>query len=465
MIDNDAIVHKYCHYTGANNDDESSFSGDDSDNGNDASAIVGIGAVANGNSNHNPIADSDDETLSVRSHTTDEAIVEAIVVVNDAFDVDDPNASVPNASDPDASDPNTSDPEATDPDATGTNATEINSKDGQKMADEDKICSEVVPTNLRRSTRKVRCIQKSTNDEEGTLLEDLDADFQHKMISPLKRKPKDKTMDRCFAKRQGETVLKKQLDKKDNIPSFFRHWGKLLQDANCGAVVDGIISKVLDENDIKWQKRYVTEEVKMLNLGHKNEKIVDVKLKMKICGQSWFRIKKSLNIDNNEKPYGLFAGRCFKEGEIIGLYMGKYRDVKDSGAPAITCDDDESDEDFAVGRKQKGGKRNQKKSSRKKIKEIEIFRDASNTYAFEHLDAQKGDEGDLYMGIHLINDPYLCKKQRTLVGIEKKGNQLVPNVRINEDFTVEVIRFIRKGSEILTQYFPMSVYENITKIV
>ena len=226
MIDNDAIVHKYCHYTGANNDDESSFSGDNSDNGDDASAIVGIGAVANGNSNHNSIADSDDETLSDRSHTTDEAIVEAIVVVNDAFDVDDPNASVPNASDPDASDPNTSDPDATDPDATGTNATEINSKDGQKMADEDKICSEVVPTNLRRSTRKVRCIHKSTNDEEGTLLEDLDADFQHKMISPLKRKPRDKAMDRCFAKLQGETVLKKKLDKKNNIPSFFLVLGK-----------------------------------------------------------------------------------------------------------------------------------------------------------------------------------------------------------------------------------------------
>ena len=87
-------------------------------------------------------------------------------------------------------------------------------------------------------------------------------------------------------------------------------------------------------------------------------------------------------------------------------YWTLHGDVKNS---ASTRDDDESDDDFVVGRTQKGGKRKKKTSSRKKNQKKVIFRDASNTYAFEHLDAQKGDKGELYMGIHLLNDPYLTK--------------------------------------------------------
>ena len=121
--------------------------------------------------------------------------------------------------------------------------------------------------------------------------------------------------------------------------------------------------------------------------------------------------------------------------------------------------------DFDVGRKRKGGKKNKAGSCRKKnCSNQAIFRDASNTYAFEHLDAQKGAKGKPYMGIHLINDPLLGKVQRRLNGIKESGKQQVANVRINQDFTVETTRVIRNGHEILTQYFHLSEYDNITNL-
>ena len=456
MISNDTIAHKYCHYivtnndTGAHNDADSTHG----DNGDDASVGVGIGAVADGNSNYDAITGSDLETLSdpsVSSDTSDNT-VEAILVVDGAPDVDDLNVSGPNDTDPNATDPN---------------ATENSSKDGQTMTDDDTICS-VMP---RRSTR-VRNIQKSTNDEEGTTLEEIERNYEHKIISPLDRKAKNKIMDRCLAKLQGLTAFKKKIDKKENIPGFFRHWGKLLENAKVSDIVDLINTKILDvENGIKWHKTYLTEEVNVLDLEIKKEEIIGVSMLMSIHGNKWFEVKRSLTIENSERPYGLFAARGFKKGEIIGLYMGKYRDVENS---AVTGDDDASDEVFDVGTKRKSGKKNKaggrrggcKGGRRKKnCSNQAIFRDASNTYAFEHLDAQKGAKGKPYMGIHLINDPLLGKVQRRLNGIKESGKLQVANVRINQDFTVETTHIICNGHEILTQYFPLSAYEDLTKIV
>jgi len=113
----------------------------------------------------------------------------------------------------------------------------------------------------------------------------------------------------------------------------------------------------------------------------------------------WVTVKQSLLLKggvNDGKMMGLFADRRFKKKDIIGIYLGKYKE--------------ETEKEFG--------------------------------YQFGNIDAKRGLDGKPFMGMHFMNDPNL------------KDNQMkfIPNAVGWDDCEMQATTSIIEEDELLLDY-------------
>lgn len=95
---------------------------------------------------------------------------------------------------------------------------------------------------------------------------------------------------------------------------------------------------------------------------------------------------------------GLFANRRFETGEIIGVYLGIFReDMSDEGEYG---------------------------------------------YQFLHIDAEQGLGGKPYLGMHFMNDPTLGRSEK----------EYTPNTYVFNDCLTKAVAPIDEGEEMLLEY-------------
>ena len=167
------------------------------------------------------------------------------------------------------------------------------------------------------------------------------------------------------------------------------------QEQLCRFINDSINS------DIQW---------KMVNrIDMMNHNILDPgkpEYELSILGNPWFVVRESTVAKSSDGSvqYGLFTNRTFKEGEILGVYLGEIaRDHSgESGNPLPT-------------------------------------------HQFRNLDAKNGrkDFYPLYLGLHFINDPNYY---------EIGGDKYLINVKFGADYLAIATRDLKKNIEIQTSY-------------
>ena len=242
---------------------------------------------------------------------------------------------------------------------------------------------------------------------------------------------------RSLAKRLGELHPSITLDM-DNVEGFFKHWGNKLTECENEEDVTLIRNEFFDDkNGIQWVHVGEHKVNEFSLLGGVLPEPRKAFLRLEIFGNSWFYIKESRMIENAERPFGLFAGKTFKKGEIIGVYMGGYD--KNLRTESDEDSDSEDDENFQG--------------------------DVSNLYGFQNMNPTVGPP-KIYMGVHFINDAKLITLQEDITQSRKPGSKSRSfNVKLNEDYTLEVTtKFIKKGHELLMKYFKKPVYEQITRV-
>ena len=69
------------------------------------------------------------------------------------------------------------------------------------------------------------------------------------------------------------------------------------------------------------------------------------------------------------------------------------------------------------------------------------------------------------MGLHFINDASLITIEQEIDEDKNVYNEYVYNVKLNEDYTLEVTSdVIKKGHELLLKYFKKPVYKSVKKV-
>ena len=198
------------------------------------------------------------------------------------------------------------------------------------------------------------------------------------------------------------------------VEEFFNHHGERLKNAKNKGDVSKIINDVLDpKNGIVWFKKSCERVTTFDPSPHISDKGT-VSWECKIQGNKWLEVKKSNFIQNSKYPFGLFAGKAFSKGDVIGIYLGEY---------------------------------NRRQSRRKNMKRASLQSD--DIYQLHHIDAKCSMFGRCFMAMHLCNDP------RLLIDFQNNKSRGKPaeyNVEFTTNLTMIAKKNIRGGTELKIDY-------------
>ena len=167
--------------------------------------------------------------------------------------------------------------------------------------------------------------------------------------------------------------------------------------------------KGFEKVNLKWELKVTYDTPESWKIGDlsvcKSKNILRHSYTLKIDGLDWFEVKPSTI---KEAGLGLFAARRFFEGNLIGIFMGKY---------------DPDDKNNTTG------------------------------YQFKNIDpCLQGEEHLPYFGLHFANDPLYKKDvKRMPKGQATKLAQKV-NIEFGAGYDCHATKRIEKGAEIFVLY-------------